>query len=278
MATALPQLFSATHHCGYLYVASEITKIFGQEPAHTSILHHLVADQFSIVCSVFQTPSDFTEHPDLADDAFLMAGRVLSYCPEAMLSHIPLLTQTVDTATKGKQLSHGSHHHPMHDALGILVQHEDACRSILRFLSHLMEYFWHRDTLREVVAPRGAFVTQYLTLFFSFLTLFCRVLMAGVVGGLPLRVLDDVGRTLRSIHIAAKDTAVTWISQILAKLPNAVLSSQEKATFVESVRSDEVQKSERTFQRLIDDFADICRRSRVVRQAAQSALIPEGYV
>ena len=102
--------------------------------------------------------------------------------------------------------------------------------------------------------------------------------MAGVVGGLPLRVLDDVGRTLRSILVAAKDSAVAWISQILAKLPNAVLSSQEKATFVENVRSDEVHKSERTFQRLIDDFADICRRSRVVRQAAQSALIPEGYV
>ena len=92
-------------------MASEITKIYGQESAHASILHRMVTDQFSVVCNVFRMPSDFTEHPDLADDAFLMAGRVLSYCPEAMLSHITLLTETLDTATKGGHMFRTSHHH-----------------------------------------------------------------------------------------------------------------------------------------------------------------------
>jgi len=91
LASALPPLFASNYHCGYLYVASELTKIFGRHPDLSTCVSQLVVEMFKIVCSVLKAPSDFNENPDLADDAFLMANRVLNYCPTALLTDQTLL-------------------------------------------------------------------------------------------------------------------------------------------------------------------------------------------
>lgn len=62
-------------------------------------------------CRMLQSLGDFVEHPDVADDSFLLAGRALNYCPRLIL-HQPLLPALLDAA-----------------AVGILVQHRSvACQ------------------------------------------------------------------------------------------------------------------------------------------------------
>lgn len=102
--------------------------------------------------------------------------------------------------------------------------------------------------------------------------------MAGIVGVLPSRLLDDVSQTLRSLLLSTKDQGLGWLSHVLMLLPDRVLAQDEKSKFLESFSSSEVQKSQRSFLRIVDDLADVCRRSRIVRQAAQTALTPETYL
>ena len=104
LVSALPQLFSVRYHCGYLYVASELTKKFGKSTGYAGTVQQLVLELLTIACGALKAPSDFKETPDLADDTFLMAGRVLSYCPEALLTHSTLLPLMIDTAAKGRTL------------------------------------------------------------------------------------------------------------------------------------------------------------------------------
>ena len=60
-------------------------------------------------CRRLQSLGDFVEHPDLADDSFILAARALHYCPRLVLPR-PLLPLLLDSA-----------------AAGLLVQHRCAC-------------------------------------------------------------------------------------------------------------------------------------------------------
>ena len=102
--------------------------------------------------------------------------------------------------------------------------------------------------------------------------------MAGVAGALPLRALEDVSQAMRALVEFAADRSLEWISLAFGLLPEGVLSPDEKSAFLTGAGSNEVMKSERLFLRAIDDLADVYRRSRIVRQAAQTALVPDTHV
>lgn len=155
-ATALPQLFYSARHCGYLYLASEITKFFGNLPSQAICVRQLTCEMLNVVCCVLTDPSEFAKQPDLADDAFLMATRVLNYAPESILTNETLLTQLIDTAIKGPFstpfLSHSV-------SKGMLVQHEDACRSVLRFLIDLANSE-QQNIIQSIFLSRGPLIVQ----------------------------------------------------------------------------------------------------------------------
>lgn len=56
-------------------------------------------------CLLLQSLGDFVEHPDLADDSFLLAGRALHYCPRLILPQ-PLLPALLDSAAAGLLVQH----------------------------------------------------------------------------------------------------------------------------------------------------------------------------
>lgn len=105
LTISLPPLFGKSHHCGYLYVSSEIAKIFGKTAQFKDRISRFVVDLLMLVCSRLKHPQNFHNDPDLADDAFLMARRVVNYCPDAIFEDELVLMQILDCAIKGKKCS-----------------------------------------------------------------------------------------------------------------------------------------------------------------------------
>lgn len=56
-------------------------------------------------CTRLQSLGDFVEHPDLADDSFILAARALHYCPRLVLPR-PLLPLLLDSAAAGLLVQH----------------------------------------------------------------------------------------------------------------------------------------------------------------------------
>lgn len=109
-------------------------------------------------------------------------------------------------------------------------------------------------------------------------TFVLRILMAGIVAVLPLRILEDVSSALRALLLCTRESTLSLIGQVLYQLPDPVLSMEEKETFRNRFHSLNVQECDRSFLHVLDDLANVCRRNRVVRQTAQSALVPESYI
>jgi len=179
MAT-VPTLFRAHPHASYLYLVGELVKVFGRDPCHEQSLTTLVVELMSCVGQILRTLNDFNEHPDLADDFFLLAGRCLSYCPRSVLS-APVAAGLLDVSLAG-----------------LLVQHRDACTSILAFLTRLVgrEYLQGLNQEAAVVVqgallPRGAALV--------------RLLVQGVAGALPSARLEELNDVLGALLRSCQD-------------------------------------------------------------------------
>lgn len=100
-------------------------------------------------CGMLRSLRDVSDHPDIADDTFLLAGRALSYAPRLLLTP-QLLSVLLDTALAG-----------------LLVQHREACCSILAFIVRLLDPATHRSVAPEAVqglqaalAPRAQLLVR----------------------------------------------------------------------------------------------------------------------
>lgn len=100
-------------------------------------------------CGMLRSLSDVGERPDVADDTFLLAGRALSYAPRLLMTP-QLLAVLLDSALAG-----------------MLVQHREACCSILAFVVRLLDPATHRAVAPEAVqglqaalAPRAPLLVR----------------------------------------------------------------------------------------------------------------------
>eukprot|EP00210_Caulerpa_lentillifera_P000154 g149.t1 len=248
LTVSLPPLFAKSYHCGYLYISGEIAKIFGKQENFSPRINQFIIDLLVLVCAKLKIPENFQNDPNLVDDAFLMATRVVHYCPDAIFNDEMMLMQILDTATKG-----------------ILVHHEDACRSVLSFLCGVLDHHYpaNPDFIKNAltVSNRGLIITK--------------ILLAGIVGGLTGKVLDSLSDTLYSISSWSERLKLGWLNGSLHLIPEQVLCLSEKKTFTEDFKSAMERSSKRSFHRVADDLSNICCRNRVSRLASQRALLPE---
>ena len=125
-------------------------------------------------CAGLRTLQDVSDAPDVADDTFLLAGRGLSYAPRLVLTP-SLLPPLLDSALGG-----------------MLVQHREACCSILLFLVRLLDPATHRKcgpealgALHEALAPRALVGV--------------RLALAGLAGALPTSRLPELTDVLGAL-------------------------------------------------------------------------------
>eukprot|EP00891_Asterochloris_glomerata_P002287 jgi/Astpho2/2287/e_gw1.00040.5.1_t len=106
---ALAVQFAATRHCCMLYIASELLKIYGHDPAYTLPLGQLITSLVQSALSMLRQLRDFEQNPDLADDVFLLISRACRYCPRIVMTQ-ELLPLIMDAALAGLLVQHRCAH------------------------------------------------------------------------------------------------------------------------------------------------------------------------
>ncbi|KAL3655332.1 Transportin mos14 [Castilleja foliolosa] len=132
MLEEIQSLYKQHQQPCFLYLSSEVIKIYGSDPSCTNYLQILIESLFSHTTIMLAKIQDFSSRPDLVDDCFLLASRL-------------------DCSM-----------------IGVTVQHREASNSILNFLSDIFDlanssqgkpYTSIRD---NVIVPRGPAITRIL--------------------------------------------------------------------------------------------------------------------
>ncbi|BDA46876.1 Transportin-3 [Coccomyxa sp. Obi] len=250
LTETLPGWFEATRHSSFLYVASELIKVFGSDPAHVQELGVLFERLVGKACEQLRSLGDFRDVPDVADDMFLLAGRGLSYCPTIVLTPVTL-PRLLDAATAG-----------------VLVQHRDACCSILTFLTRLFE-----PQMLLQCGPTAA--TQITAAVVPRAPVLVRLLVAGAVGGLPSPRCADITDALVALLKATHDQGMEWLKAAIDVIPDEAATASDR-TQVLSAASEISQGGAaggRSMAHAMEELSELVRRNRRSLEAAQRALL-----
>jgi transportin-3 len=253
LVASLPQRFEVSRQPCFLYVASELIKTFGDEPARDLELGGMFSRMMAGSCAMLRHLRDVSDHPDIADDTFLLAGRALSYAPRLLLTP-QLLSVLLDTALAG-----------------MLVQHREACCSILAFVVRLLDPATHRAVAPEAVQGLQAALAPRAQLL-------VRLVLAGAVGALPTNRLAELTDVLYAVLKVTNQNGLQWVGEALAGIPDEAATSSDKQRFMTAcqqvVAGGLSQRDERVLQQAVDELSELCRRNRRSAQLAQRALLP----
>ncbi|XP_047942500.1 transportin MOS14-like [Salvia hispanica] len=224
----------------FLYLSSEVIKIFGSDPSCTNYLKILIESLFNHTTFLLTKIQDFSSRPDLVDDCFLLASRCIRYCPQLFFPS-PVFPCLVDCSM-----------------IGITVQHREASNSILNFLSDVFDlansthgkpYVSIRD---NVIIPRGAVIT--------------RILVAALTGALPSSRLETVTYTLLAITRAYGLKTVEWAKETLSLIPPNAVTEVERSRFLQALLDATSGAAINSLMVPIEELSDVCRRNRSVQE------------
>lgn len=248
MLEEIQSLYKQHQQPCFLYLSSEVIKIFGSDPSCTNYLKILIESLFNHTTFMLTKIQDFASRPDLVDDCFLLASRCIRYCPQLFFPS-PVFPCLVDCAM-----------------IGVTVQHREASNSILNFLSDVFDlansthgkpYVSIRD---NVVIPRGAVIT--------------RILVAALTGALPSSRLETVTYTLIAITRAYGLKALEWAKEAISLIPSNAVTEVERSRFLQALSDAASGASINSLMIPIEELSEVCRRNRSVQEIVQGALRP----
>jgi transportin-3 len=297
VAAALPRWFGLTRCSAALYAASDLCKAHGRGAAGgtADALAGLLDALLRPVLASLTSTAAFDAAPDVADDAFLLGGRALAYCPA-------LLLVAGDPASGGLLA-------PLLAAAvpGVLAQHREACASVLAFLQRAFD----PEVLERADADGRALVAAasaaggggggggaaaaaaarlppardaLASAVRPVAPALARALLAGVAGGLPSPRVRDVADVLLAMVRAAREAGVAWLADALALLPDAAAAQPDRARVLAAAGaaaaagpggSPGADAAVAQFDEAVDELSELARRSARARNAALGALVPE---
>ncbi|XP_058179294.1 transportin MOS14 [Rhododendron vialii] len=248
MLEEIQALYKQHHQSCFLYLSSEVIKIFGSDPSCADYLKILIESLFSHTICLLKTIQDFTSRPDIADDCFLLASRCIRYCPDLFFP-LPVFPPLVDCAM-----------------IGITVQHREASNSIFTFLSDIFDisnssqgekYTSIRD---NVIIPRGPTIT--------------RILVASLTGALPSSRLETVIYALLALTRAYRSRALEWAQDSVLLIPSTAATEAERSRFLRALSEVVSRGDVNALTISIEELSEVCRRNRTVQEIVQGALRP----
>ncbi|KAF4349554.1 hypothetical protein F8388_012242 [Cannabis sativa] len=248
MLEEIQGLYQQHHQPCFLYLSSEVIKIFGSDPSCANYLKSLIEALFMHTTRILTNIQEFTARPDIADDCFLLASRCIRYCPQLFIPS-PVFPSIVDCSM-----------------IGITIQHREASNSILTFLSDIFDlansnkgeqYLPIRDS---VIIPRGAVIT--------------RILIAALTGALPSSRLETVTYTLLTLSRSYGAQAVEWAKKSVSLIPLTAVTEIERSRFLKALSDAASGGDINALAVPIDELSDVCRRNRTVQEIVQGALRP----
>ncbi|PKA55080.1 hypothetical protein AXF42_Ash003717 [Apostasia shenzhenica] len=247
MLEEIQALYQQHNQSCFLYLSSEVIKIFGSDASCASYLRNLILILFSHTAKLLQTIQEFTYRPDIADDCYLLASRCIRYCPDIFVPS-SIFSALIDCAM-----------------IGVTIQHRDACRSILTFLSDAFDLAncakgeRYRGIIDAVVLPRGATLT--------------RILIASLTGALPSSRVEEVSYVLLALTRSYGVRVLGWAKGSISLIPSAALTEEECSNFLKTL-AEAASGSDSSFTNMLEELSDVCRRNKLVQDIVQGALRP----
>ncbi|XWS37410.1 hypothetical protein CRYUN_Cryun19dG0040500 [Craigia yunnanensis] len=248
MLEEIQGLYQQHHQPCFLYLSSEVIKIFGSDPSCASYLKNMIEALFKHTACLLTSIKEFTTRPDIADDCFILASRCIRYCPQLFIPSA-VFPALVDCSMTG-----------------ITVQHREASNSVLTFLSDIFDlaksskgeqFLSIRDS---VIIPRGATIT--------------RVLVAALTGALPNSRLETVAYALLSLTRAYGMQALEWVKESLSLIPLTAVKEVERSRFLQALSDVASGVDVNALISPVEELSDVCRRNRTVQEIVQGALKP----
>uniref|UniRef100_A0A5B7AYJ9 Transportin-3 n=1 Tax=Davidia involucrata TaxID=16924 RepID=A0A5B7AYJ9_DAVIN len=248
MLEEIQGLYKQHHQPCFLYLSSEVIKIFGSDPSCANYLKVLIESLFSLTTCLLTKIQDFTSRPDIADDCFLLASRCIRYCPQLFFPSV-VFPSLVDCSM-----------------IGITVQHREASNSILTFLSDIFDLAnssqgGHYLSIRDsVIIPRSASIT--------------RILVASLTGALPSSRLETVTYALMALTRAYGVKALEWAKEIVSLIPSTAVTEVERSRFLQALSDAASGVDINALMVPVEELSEVCRRNRTVQEIVQGALRP----
>ncbi|KAK6249876.1 Importin-beta [Theobroma cacao] len=248
MLEEIQGLYQQHHQPCFLYLSSEVIKIFGSEPSCASYLKNMIEALFKHTTCLLTNIKEFTTRPDIADDCFLLASRCIRYCPQLFIPSA-VFPALVDCSM-----------------IGITVQHREASNSVLTFLSDIFDlaksskgeqFLSIRDS---VIIPRGASIT--------------RILVAALAGALPSSRLETVAYALLALTRAYGMQALEWAKESVSLIPLTAVKEVERSRFLKALSDAASGADVNALMVPVEELSDVCRRNRTVQEIVQGALKP----
>lgn len=238
------------HQSCFLYLSSEVIKVFGSDPSCANYLGALITSLFSHTISLLKTIQDFTSRPDIADDCFLLASRCIRYCPHLFVPST-IFSSLVDCAMTG-----------------ITIQHREACTSIITFLNDIFDVATsiggkqYRLVIDNIIFPRAASLT--------------RILIGSLAGALPESRLEQVISVLMSLTRVYGMQVVTWAQEAISLVPSVAITDGERSNFLGALSSAASASGSNSLAIIgsLEELSDVCRRNKTVQEMVQGALQP----
>lgn len=114
--------YQQSRHSPFLYLASICVAEYGRTPEYAQRLFEMISALATTTFSFLRSIEDFTHHPDVVEEFFYLMGRMISCCPDPLVTS-PLLQSLFQCAAVGMQL-----------------QHRDANKGTLNFLENTVSY------------------------------------------------------------------------------------------------------------------------------------------
>ncbi|KAI4326671.1 hypothetical protein MLD38_031959 [Melastoma candidum] len=248
MLEEIQALYQQHHQPCFLYLSSEVIKIFGSDPSCSSYLKSLIETLFRQTTCLLTNIKEFTARPDIADDCFLLASRCIRYCPQLIIP-ADVFPSLVDCALTG-----------------VTIQHREASNSILTFFTDIFDLEKSSPgeqciSIRDaIVIPRGSCIT--------------RILIASMTGALPSSRLETVAYALLALTRTYKLQALEWARNCVSLFPLTAVTEAERSRFLQSLSDAASGASVESLMGPIEELSDVCCRNRTVQEIVQAALRP----
>lgn len=239
----LVKAYTHSRQSPYLYAASIVIAEYGKGASDT-IAHQLyrMLEEMGQVSFRMLTPMDqFKNHPDVVEELFFLAGRMVQFCPDVFVSSTTF-DSFVQCAT-----------------IGMVQPHKDANRGTMSFLDKVLDY-----GIAMQSSPRNGGNASAFENFENVLSregkLISTNLMLSLMGELPYYWVSptsssgSISGLLFKLFKLCPALLFGWIT-----LPLARISETEKALLMTGFRSD-VGRAD--FFGICDRFVEVCSRSQ----------------
>lgn len=163
----------------------------------------------------------------------------------------------------------------------MLVQHREACRSVLSFLTRLFDPQSALQALSQQPGPNQAAAVAILEQQVGRIGQpLIRMLLGAAVGALPASRVEDLAPVLQALlKLAGPKGVMQWIQQSVMAVPDVALTPSDKEVFLAAAA--EVMQGNagmdggcEGLEEALEVVSDLCRRNKRAMKAAQVALLP----